>query len=234
MQIEIGTRIEHVQQRIAQAAHRAGRDPETVTLLGASKTVDPQRIKMATVQGIHHLGENFVQEAKDKFERLPALRASATWHMIGHLQSNKVRQALDLFDVIQTVDNIHLAQRIDRVAGELARQVPIYIEVNLGLEPAKTGVSPDQLLVLAEAVAHCPHLRLEGLMAVPPYSESPEGTRPYFKGLRELRDTLNQHRLLDYEVKGLSMGMSYDFEVAVEEGATMLRLGTSIWGARPS
>ena len=234
MEEDIRARVERIQQGIAQAAQRVGRDPNSVVLLGASKTVDAERIRLATAGGLQHVGENFVQEAKAKLDNLPSLRESATWHMIGHLQANKVRQALDLFDVIQPVDTLRLAQRIDTVAGELGRRVPIYIEVNLALEPTKTGVPPDQVIALAEAIAPCQHLRLEGLMAVPPFTEDPEGGRPYFGKLRGVRDTLNQRQLFDYEVQGLSMGMSHDYEVAVEEGATIVRLGTSIWGARPA
>ena len=234
MESEIQVRIQRVQQRIADAAQRVGRHPRTVTLLGASKMVQPEWIEAATLHGIAHVGENRIQEAVAKFQRLPSLRDSATWHMIGHLQGNKVRQALELVDVIQTVDTARLAQRIDSTAGEMGRSVPIYIEVNLGLEESKTGVAPGQLLELADAIAPCQHLKLEGLMAVPPFTEDPEGARPYFKMLRDLRDTLNQRQLFDYEVGGLSMGMSHDFEVAIEEGATMVRLGSSIWGARPS
>ena len=233
MENELRLRIEHVRQRITAAAQRAGRDPDAVTLQAACKTVDPERIMLAIDLGIQHVGENWIQEAAAKFKRLPALRPSATWHMIGHLQTNKVRRALELFDVIQTIDSVRLAQRIDRLGGELGRQIPVYIEVNVELEPTKSGVPPDQVTTLAEAIAACPHLRLEGLMAVPPFLEHLEAVRPYFKKLRELRDTLNHQQLCDYEVTGLSMGMTHDFEVAVEEGATLVRVGTAIWGPRP-
>ena len=234
MQNDIGARLEQIRQRINQAAERGGRDPSKVTLLGASKTVDPEAIKLATEYGLSHVGENRVQEADAKMKLLPSLRQSATWHMIGHLQSNKVRQALELMDVVQTIDDGRLARRMDEMAGELDIQLPIYIEVNLGLEPSKTGVAPDNMLALAEEIATCHNLKLEGLMAVPPYTPDPEGTRPYFQSLRQLSESLNQRQVLDYEVDGLSIGMSHDFEIAVEEGATMVRLGSSIWGARPA
>lgn len=232
-QEELHVRLEQIRERIALAARRAGRNPQEVALLGAAKKVEPERILMAIRLGLRHIGENRVQEAEAKFKSLESLRHSATWHLIGHLQTNKVRRALELFDVIQSVDSIRLAQQIDHVAGELNRLVPIYLEVNVGLESSKSGVPPDQLMALAEAISHGRHLRLEGLMTVPPFLEDPEAVRPYFKRLRELRETVNQWHLFEHEVSGLSMGMSHDFEVAVEEGATIVRLGTAIWGPRP-
>ena len=234
MQDVIQARIEGLLQRIAAAASRAGRDPSEVTLMGASKTVDPERIALATQLGLHHLGENYVQEAADKFDHTSSLRQSATWHMIGHLQTNKVRQALDLFDVIETVDSERLAHRIDTVAGETGKKVPIYLEVNMGSEISKTGVEADQLPSLAQAVSACDNLQVAGLMAVPPFTPDPQGARPYFQLLRQMRDRLDQAQIFDYPIEGLSMGMSHDFEVAVEEGATIVRLGSSIWGARPA
>ena len=233
-QDDIRLRLETIHQRIAEAAHRAGRDPSEVKLLGASKQVEPERVLKAIELGVKDIGENRVQEAEAKFNHLASLRRSATWHMIGTLQSNKVRPALELFDVIQPVNNLRLAKRIDNVAGESQRQVPIYIEVNLGQEESKTGVAPDQVMEMAEAIAECEHLRLAGLMAVPPLLENPEDLRPYFKKLRELRDRLNELSPFDQELLGLSMGMTHDYEVAIEEGSTMIRLGTAIWGPRPA
>jgi hypothetical protein len=226
-------RLELVRERIRRAARRAGRDPEAVTLLAASKLIAPDRISAAIHLGIKHLGENRVQEAESKFERLASLRHSATWHLIGPLQSNKVRRALASFDVIQSVDRIRLAQQIERVASEMNRQIPIYVEVNVGAETSKSGVLPDHLIPLAEAIAAGAHLELQGLMTVPPYLEDPEAVRPYFKRLRELRDAVNREHLFNREVVGLSMGMSHDFEVAIEEGATLIRIGTALWGPRP-
>ncbi len=234
MQEAIQARIHGLLERMEAAASRAGRDPADVTLMGASKTVDPERIALATELGIQHVGENYVQEAAAKFQHMSSLRRSATWHMIGHLQTNKVRQALDLFDVIETVDTERLAHRIDTVAGETGRRVPIYLEVNMGSEISKSGVDPEQLAGLAQAIAACNNLQVAGLMAVPPFTPDPQGARPYFQSLREMRDDLNRRGILDYPVEGLSMGMSHDFEVAIEEGATIVRLGSSIWGARPA
>lgn len=230
---ELRDRLEQIRERIARAAQRVGRRPTEITLLGASKQVDPERILLAIECGLHHIGENRVQEAEAKLASIPALRERATWHMIGHLQKNKVRRALRLFDVIQSVDSIRLAQALERVAGELGRALPVYIEVNVAEEATKFGVRPDDLFPLAETLAGCAHLRVDGLMTIPPYTDDPEAARPYFRQLRELLDELNRRRILPGEIRGLSMGMSHDFEVAIEEGATLIRLGTAIWGPRP-
>ena len=199
-------------------------------MLGASKQVEQGRVLEAIALGIEHVGENWIQEAESKFSHPEMLHRPMTLHLIGHLQTNKIRRALGLFNVIQTVDSLRLAQRINSVANELNQQVPIYIEVNIGLEPGKNGVKPDQLMDVAKLVAQCERLELKGLMAVPPFFEDPEEVRPYFKMLRELRDTLQDLEPFHDRPLKLSMGMSHDFDVAVEEGATMVRLGSSIWG----
>jgi hypothetical protein len=230
---DIRDRIEQVRERIAEAARRVGRHPDEVTLVAVTKTVDPKQILQAINGGIKHLGENRVQEAESKFGETPGLRESATWHFIGHLQTNKVRRAVSLFDVIQSVDRPDLAERIDRIAGEAGKTVLIYLQVDIGLEPTKFGVPPDGLIALAEKVAACRHLRLEGLMAIPPYFEEPEHVRPYFSRLRRLLEDLNDRKIFDRVLTGLSMGMSHDFEIAVEEGATVVRVGTAIFGLRP-
>ncbi|MBI3949171.1 MAG: YggS family pyridoxal phosphate-dependent enzyme [Acidobacteria bacterium] len=231
-QDELQSRLERIRERIALAAQRVGQDPQDVTLLAAAKTVAPERILMAIQLGVRHVGENRVQEAESKLKSFESLRDAATWHLIGHLQTNKARRALQLFDVIQSVDTIRLAGQLERVAAEMNRLVSVYIEVNVGTEQSKSGALPDQLMALAEAISKHSHLRLEGLMAVPPYLENPQAVRPYFRRLRELRQMINDQHLFDYEIRGLSMGMSHDFEVAIEEGATLIRLGTAIWGSR--
>ena len=225
--------IEPVLQRVAQAAERAGRDPSEITIMGASKQVDPERILQVIAQGISHVGENQVQEAEGKFSHPGFLRSRVTRHLIGHLQTNKARRAVELFDVIQSVDSPRLARRLNQIAGEVGRKLPVYIEVNIGLEESKNGIAPDDLTEFATMVAGCEHLELEGLMAVPPEAEDPEDVRPYFRTLREMRDGLE--RLAQFQGRNLklSMGMSHDFEVAVEEGATMVRLGRVLWGSRP-
>ena len=225
--------IEPVLQRVANAAERAGRDPSEVTVMGASKTVDPERMLQVIAQGIGHVGENQVQEAEGKFNHPGFSESGVTRHLIGHLQTNKARRAVELFDVIQSVDSPRLARRLNQIAGELGRVLPVYIEVNIGLEGSKNGVAPDDVAEFANLVAECENLELEGLMTVPPEAEDPEDVRPYFRMLRELRDDLE--RLAPFRGRSLklSMGMSHDFEVAVEEGATMVRLGRVLWGSRP-
>ena len=225
--------IEPVLQRVAQAAERSGRSAADVAILGASKTVDPERVLQVIAQGIGHIGENQVQEAEGKFDHPGFSESGVTRHLIGHLQSNKARRAVELFDVIQSVDSARLAKRLDQIAGEMNRKLPVYIEVNIGLEESKNGIAPDDLTELATVVAECEHLELEGLMTVPPESEDPQGARPYFRMLREMRDGLEQLPAFQGRSLKLSMGMSHDFEVAVEEGATMVRLGRVLWGSRP-
>lgn len=225
--------IEPVLQRVAAAAERAGRSPEDVTVLGASKTVDPEKVLQVVAQGIGHVGENQVQEAEGKFSHPGFPESGVTRHLIGHLQSNKARRAVELFDVIQSVDSPRLARRLDQIAGEMGRKLPVYIEVNIGMEESKNGIAPDRVTEFATMVAGCEHLELEGLMTVPPEAEDPEDARPYFRMLREMRDGLEQLPQFRGRSLKLSMGMSHDFEVAIEEGATMVRLGRVLWGSRP-
>lgn len=225
--------IQPVLKRVAEAAERAGRSPEDVTVLGASKTVDPERVLQGIGQGIGHIGENQVQEAEGKFSHPGFSESGVTRHLIGHLQSNKARRAVELFDVIQSVDSPRLARRLDQIAGEVGRVLPVYIEVNIGMEESKNGIAPDQVVEFATMVAGCEHLELEGLMTVPPEAEDPEDARPYFRMLREMRDGLERLPQFQGRSLKLSMGMSHDFEVAIEEGATMVRLGRVLWGSRP-
>ncbi len=201
--------------------------------MGAAKQVPAERIMRAIELGVKHIGENRVQEADAQLGELPAMRSGATWHMIGPLQSNKAKRALELFDVIHAVDSLKLAKRLDTIARDLHREVPVYVEVNVGSEATKSGVAVGGLLALAEGIAECACLRLEGLMAVPP-DLAPAEARPYFRKLRDLKDLLEGRGLFRREKPVLSMGMTHDYEVAIEEGSTMVRLGTAIWGARPS
>jgi pyridoxal phosphate enzyme (YggS family) len=229
---DISGRIDGIYERIARAAQRSGRDASLVTVLGACKQVERERILQAIALGIGHVGENWIQEAETKFKGLKRPDELVSLHLIGHLQTNKVRSAVALFDVIQSVDTVRLASRIDSIAGELNKRVAIYIQVNVGSESTKEGMTTDQVEEMAEFVATCENLELVGLMAVPPHLEDIEAVRPYFRMLRDLRDgvcRLEHYRDATLE---LSMGMTEDFEVAVEEGATMIRLGSAIWGAR--
>ncbi|MDA0988322.1 MAG: YggS family pyridoxal phosphate-dependent enzyme [Chloroflexi bacterium] len=233
-QVDIGFRIEEIHKKIARAAERAGRDPAQVTVLGACKQVERERVLQAIALGIGHVGENWIQEAEAKFKGPDRPDRLVSLHLIGHLQTNKVRSAVALFDVVQSVDSVRLASRMETIANELDRHVQIYIQLNVGSEPTKEGVRPDQVLELAEFVATCEHLELVGLMAVPPHLEDLEAVRPYFRVLRELRDGVCRLEHYRDATLGLSMGMTEDFEIAVEEGATMVRLGSAIWGARPT
>ncbi len=228
---EIGRRVRSLRERIARAAERAGRNPAGVTLLGACKTVERSRALRAVELGVGHLGENFVQEAESKFGGIERPEALAGLHFIGHLQSNKARRAVALFDAIQSVDSVRLLSRIDAAAGDAGRVIDVYVQVNLAGEAAKEGASPDDARTLAAQAAACENVRLAGLMAVPPHAAEPEDARPYFRMLRELRNEVC--RTVDCASLGLSMGMTADFEVAVEEGATLVRVGSAIWGARP-
>lgn len=227
-------RIETINQRIAAACQRAGRDFFDVTLVAVSKTVEPARIRQAIEAGVRVLGENRVQEAAGKIPELADVVAAhnVTWHLIGHLQSNKARRAVELFSAIQSVDSFKLAERLNSVADEFGKRLPVFIEVNLGGEDSKAGVAPDEVLPLCEQVATLPALELRGLMTVPPYLDDPNDVRPFFRRLRALRDEARQAGIVGSEFKELSMGMSHDFEVAIEEGATLVRIGTALFGSR--
>jgi hypothetical protein len=215
---DVRANLERVRERVARAAQRAGRRPEDILLIGVSKTVPAERVREAIAAGLPALGENRVQEAKEKIR---VLGRPVPWHLIGHLQTNKVKDALDLFDVIQSVDRPALAAELARRAR---RPVDVLVEVNLAGEPAKSGFAPAEVKPAVDALAALPGLRVRGLMAIPPAAAA-EQTRPWFRTLRELRDAAG--------LPELSMGMSADFEVAIEEGATMVRVGTAIFGERP-
>lgn len=227
----IADRVASVRERIARAAERAARTPEAVTLVAVSKTFPAEAVRAAFDAGVRHFGENRVQEAEPKIAALQALRAEGLrWHLVGHLQSNKVRKAAPLFDVIQSVDSAELARRLDRVASEAGRPVRALVQVDLAEEATKFGLPEAEAPEVLEEMQGLGGLRVEGLMVLPPYLEDPEAVRPYFRRLRELRDRLAAAGLLDGA--DLSMGMSHDFETAVEEGATIVRVGTAIFGER--
>ncbi len=219
---EIQANLQRVRERIARAAERAGRRAQDVLLVGVSKTVDVERIRQAIAAGIPALGENRVQEA---FGKVDEIGRPVPWHLVGHLQTNKVRDALELFDLIHSLDRLELARELDKRAHARGRPVSALVEVNVGGEASKGGVSPDGLGELLEAVAALAHVKVRGLMAIPPEAKDPEDARVWFRALRKLGE---RHGLAE-----LSMGMSGDFEVAIEEGATLVRVGTAIFGARP-
>jgi PLP dependent protein len=217
----ISENLARVRERLARAAERAGRRPDDVLLIGVSKTVDVERIRAAVAAGVPALGENRVQEAKAK---IAELGRPVPWHLIGHLQTNKVKDALELFDVIHSLDRLELAREVERRAAARGQVVETLLQVNLAAEPSKGGVGPEAVGESLDAIGKLPHLRVRGLMTIPPEVERPEDARSWFRRLRELAE---RHGLRD-----LSMGMSGDFEVAIEEGATMVRVGTAIFGPR--
>lgn len=224
-------RIGEVHGRISAAARRCDRSPEEITLVAVSKTHPPEAVREAIAAGLCNFGENRVQEAESKIPKVG--RDAARWHLIGHLQSNKARRAAELFDVVHSLDSVALAQRLDRVCGELDRkELPVLIQVDLGHETTKTGIEENEVRELARVVNGCARLRLAGLMTVPPFFEDAEKVRPYFRRLRELRDELGADGLFGNQPGELSMGMTHDFEIAIEEGATMVRVGTAIFGER--
>lgn len=224
MNTQIAHNVARVLERIAHACARVNRRPDEILLIAVSKTVEVSRIEQAIEAGVQHFGENYYQEAREK---IPQIHAPVQWHFIGHLQKNKVRGVVPLFEWIHTVDGMELAREIDRRAQLVGKRQRVLIEVNISREPQKYGVLPEETLSLAEQVAQLPNIQLQGLMGMAPIVEHPEQARPYFVQLRRLFEQLpaayRSH---------LSMGMSQDFEVAIEEGATMVRVGTAIFGAR--
>ncbi len=225
----IADNLARVRERLLAAARRAGRDPAAVRLVAVTKTVGLERLKEAADAGQRLFGENYLQEARAK---IAALEPGLEWHFIGHLQSNKAKPAVELFQLIHSVDRLRLAVALDQAAARLGKRQAVLIQVNLGGEASKSGVAPGEAPQLLEALSRLPHLRVAGLMTLPPWLPDPEAMRPYFRALRELRDRLAAQ--FGLALPELSMGMSGDFEVAVEEGATLVRLGTAIFGARPA
>lgn len=215
-------RLQAILQRIARAAERARRAPSDVTLIAITKTVAPPDIERAFRLGVRHFGENRVQETEDKIAALAHLRPHITWHMVGHLQGNKAKKAVTLFDMVQSVDSLPLAQELSRRA---AKPLPVLLEVNVAGEASKSGFRPEAVAEAARAVARLPSLELRGLMTVAPPVSDPEQVRPVFRRMRALRDALG--------LAELSMGMTDDFEVAVEDGATMVRIGRALFVERP-
>ena len=231
---DLAARLRDVEERIARAARRVGRDPGSVTLVGIAKRKPASDVAEAVRAGLRHVGENYVQEAARKLREVETLLAESgkalpCLHFVGQLQRNKAREAVRLFDVIESVDRLDLAQEIDRRAAARARPIDVLVQVDLADEPRKGGVPPGELARLLDACARLARLRVRGLMAIPPASEDPERSRPRFAKLRELRDGLASGGA---ELRELSMGMSADFEVAIEEGATWVRVGSALFGRR--
>jgi pyridoxal phosphate enzyme (YggS family) len=231
--MSIAENLARVRERIDAAARRAGRRPEDIALMAVSKTFPPERIREAYDAGLRLFGENRVQEFAGKIGALRELR-EAEWHLIGHLQTNKASKAVELFAAVDSVDSLRLAQKLNSSSQQLGKKLKVLIEINVGGEEAKSGVAAesremDELLLAAQELEH---LEFRGLMTVPPFSDDPQQARPYFRKLRELRDQTAARRLPAIDMNKLSMGMSHDFEIAIEEGSTCVRVGTAIFGDR--
>ena len=213
--------IRDVERRIARACERAGRSPDEVTLVAVTKTIDVPAIEAAFNAGIRNFGENRLQEAKPKIEQLASLRHHLTWHMVGHLQTNKAKTAADIFDIIHSVDSIRLAETL---SGRAQKNLPVLIEVNISAEATKSGLLLPEVDETVRQIGRLPHIEILGLMTIAPWVSDAEEVRPVFRQLRQLRDALG--------LRHLSMGMTDDFEVAIEEGATLVRIGRAIFGER--
>lgn len=229
MTVDVAANLGAVQERIARAARNAGRRAEEVLLVAVSKSVDAGRIRQAIAAGVPALGENRVQEAKGK---ISILGRQVPWHLVGRLQTNKARDAVVLFDMIHSLDRVELGRELDRRSRALGKVLDVLVEVNVAAEATKGGFLPDRLKDALEALAPLAWIRLRGLMTMPPLSEDPEASRPWFRQLRELAAEARGWGLEGVEMTQLSMGMSGDFEVAVAEGATIVRIGTAIFGPR--
>lgn len=222
------SRLSAIKERMADAASACGRSPDTVRLVAVGKTQPVERIRRAIQSGAGIIGENYIQEAREKFDLLA--RMTVQWHFIGHLQRNKAKYAVRMFDLIHTVDSIRLAKELDLQARKIGKIQPVLIQVNISGERSKSGIGETQAKDLAQGINTLTNLRLQGLMTMPPFFDAPEKARPYFAALRRLRDRLEDQ--LGMALEELSMGMTGDFEVAIEEGATLVRIGTALFGAR--
>ena len=225
--MDLAANLEKIQQRIGAACKRAGREPRSVTLLAVTKSHPPESVRAAAELGLTFFGENKVQEAKAKIPNCPS---RCRWHFIGHLQSNKCRDAVELFEMIQSVDSLSLAQEISKRAEQAGKTMPILLEVNVAGEGSKFGYAPEKLLAELNQMNALPKIEVHGLMAVPPWSSEAENSRPHFRKLRELKE--RAEAVLGAPLPHLSMGMTGDFEVAIEEGATIVRIGTALFGER--
>lgn len=232
--MSIAENIAQIRERIETVARGVGRNPEHIELMAVTKTVSIESIREAYDSGIRLFGENKVQEFEAK-RAAPTDLPGAHWHMIGHLQTNKASRAAELFGEIESVHSLRLARKLDSAAARLGKNLPVLVEINIGGEAAKSGIAPDsaEFEELLKTAPDLPHLIFRGLMTVPPYNDDPELSRPYFRQIRILADRILQRNLSGIAMNILSMGMSHDFEIAIEEGATRVRIGTAIFGARP-
>ncbi len=230
--MDLSQRYKEICSRINTAAEKAGRDPSEIKLVAVSKTHPIETLNQALESGIAVFGENKVQEGLEKIAQIG--HEKAEWHLIGHLQKNKARKAIKNFDVIHTLDSLKLAKRLERICEEEEREVSVLVQVDIAREERKSGIVESELPELADYLASCKQLKFNGLMIIPPYLPDAEKLRPYFGKLRSLRDKMNDRNAFRTNPGELSMGMSHDFEVAIEEGATIVRVGTAIFGERAS
>lgn len=228
--ITIQTRLTALLARIQSAAAAAGRAGVGIRLVAVSKTFPPEAIRQAIAAGVSDIGENYIQEARDKFEALQG--TAVKWHFIGRLQTNKAKQAVRMFDLIHTLDSYKLALELDRCARRLHKIQPVLIQVNVAGEATKAGVAPEEALSLVRQAAALENIAVKGLMTMPPYFNAPERVRPFFAALRQLRDRIRHEEIANIGMEELSMGMTGDFEAAVAEGATLVRIGTAVFGER--
>ena len=228
---QLGARLARIRAQIEAAALKCGRSPQDVTLIAISKTHPASLVREAIELGATDIGENRVQEAEQKINEVG--RYAARWHLVGHLQANKARRAVQLFDVIHSLDSLELARRLDRMCGEEGREkLPVLVQVDLGHEDTKSGIDESELREFIEGLKVLERVQLIGLMTLPPFFDDPEQARPFFRRLREVRDELRAQGVFGDQKGELSMGMTHDFQVAIEEGATMVRVGTAIFGQR--
>jgi hypothetical protein len=227
--VDVAGNYRTILSRINEAAAKAGREARAIKLLAAAKSQSVEAMRAAISAGVTLIGENYVQEAQAKKQEISS---AVEWHMIGHLQRNKAKTAVDLFDVIETLDSPTLARELDKAGERRGKTIRTFIEVNLAAEESKSGISKSQVRNLLEEARNLPHVAIEGLMTVPPFRENPEDVRRYFRELCELRDELAALRLPNADLKELSMGMTHDYTVAIDEGATIVRIGTALFGPR--
>ena len=227
--VDVVANYRQVIDRISEAALKAGRNPQEIKLLAAGKSQSVETVQAAITAGVRLIGENYVQEAESKRQ---VISEAVEWHMIGHLQRNKVKAALNTFDLIQSLDSVALALELDKEGRRNGKTVRTLIEINLGDEHSKSGIGQDKVAELVKRVSELSHLQVEGLMAVPPFKENPEESRPYFCILRELQMKLQGWKIPNGSFNELSMGMTHDYPIAIEEGATIVRIGTALFGPR--
>jgi pyridoxal phosphate enzyme (YggS family) len=229
--IDVTANYRKIIDRIGEAALKAGRNPQEIKLLAATKSQSTESIRAAIAAGVRLVGENYVQEAERKRQ---AIAEPVEWHMIGHLQRNKVKPALKTFDLVQSLDNPALALELEKEGKKRGKTVRVLIEVNLGDEQSKSGLTQDKVVELLKQVGQLAHLRVEGFMAVPPFKENPEEVRPFFTALKNLQMELQSLKIPNVMLNELSMGMTHDYPIAIEEGATIVRIGTALFGPRKS